>query len=356
MMPFLYKDWRGPGEEWVKTEEGWEKKKVVHCGGSSEEEERLDDDDEEVVGPGDIVLARRGSKEIIVAQPHCHITVKCTREIAGFNGLSEALKQLDFRNAVRDRRRFNYICTILDLLITKKLATLTGGAQKMLFAMLEEVAWEVSTSQQNLHVLHHLIKELQSRLQDYLWWGMKLGSNILWTEHEKKLQQITSIATTIQITGPNEDEHPKLQELPEECIREILRRLDNHKDLKSSAEAYSVMAKVIEEQSIWRQLCRFHWTPHQIEYIIRQHKELQVKRDWQKIYHRLRRSCGLREEYAEILLLCLYCHCLFWKSFGHPCILDSNPDFKEKVSEHQRDPSTVYLPVTPKNFLTYFSI
>lgn len=30
-MPFYSKDWRSPGEEWVKTQEGWEKKKVLEC-------------------------------------------------------------------------------------------------------------------------------------------------------------------------------------------------------------------------------------------------------------------------------------------------------------------------------------
>ncbi|KOB66667.1 F-box only protein [Operophtera brumata] len=30
-MPFISKDWRSPGEEWVKTQEGWEKKKVLEC-------------------------------------------------------------------------------------------------------------------------------------------------------------------------------------------------------------------------------------------------------------------------------------------------------------------------------------
>lgn len=30
-MPFISKDWRSPGEEWVKTEEGWEKKKILEC-------------------------------------------------------------------------------------------------------------------------------------------------------------------------------------------------------------------------------------------------------------------------------------------------------------------------------------
>lgn len=63
-------------------------------------------------------------------------------QIAGFNGLSDAFKRLDFRNAVHDVRRFNYICKLLDLLITQKLTMLSGCAQKVLFNMLEEVAYQ----------------------------------------------------------------------------------------------------------------------------------------------------------------------------------------------------------------------
>lgn len=31
-MPFISKDWRSPGEAWVKTDEGWERLKVLECG------------------------------------------------------------------------------------------------------------------------------------------------------------------------------------------------------------------------------------------------------------------------------------------------------------------------------------
>lgn len=31
-MPFISKDWRSPGEAWVKTEDGWERLKVLECG------------------------------------------------------------------------------------------------------------------------------------------------------------------------------------------------------------------------------------------------------------------------------------------------------------------------------------
>lgn len=68
----------------------------------------------------------------------------------------------------------------------------------MLFGILEEVAHEVTRSQQNVHVLQHLLQELRKRLEDYLW-GNKLGSTILWEQHSRRLKGIHALATTIQI-------------------------------------------------------------------------------------------------------------------------------------------------------------
>lgn len=131
-------------------------------------------------------------------QPHCHITIKCTREIAGFNGLSDAFKRLDFRNAVHDVRRFNYICKLLDLLITQKLTMLSGCAQKVLFNMLEEVAYQVSASQQNIHMLNKLLRQLRVMI-DCACWGRPLGSTLLWESHLRTINRILTIANRIQI-------------------------------------------------------------------------------------------------------------------------------------------------------------
>lgn len=62
-------------------------------------------------------------------------------QIAGFNGLSEAVRRLDFSSAVRDVRRFNYICALLELLVGgQRLTHLPGAAQKLLLSMLEQLA------------------------------------------------------------------------------------------------------------------------------------------------------------------------------------------------------------------------
>lgn len=73
--------------------------------------------------------------------PYCQISVR-TREVAMYNTISEAFYRLDFCNAIHDIRRFNYICKLLHLLITQNLTSLSGCATRVLFTMLEQVAWE----------------------------------------------------------------------------------------------------------------------------------------------------------------------------------------------------------------------
>jgi len=82
------------------------------------------------------------NESLFKRQPYCRITLKSTKEVAGFNTISEAFYRLDFCNAIRDIRRFNYICKLLHLLITQNLTSLSGCATKFLFTLLEEVAWQ----------------------------------------------------------------------------------------------------------------------------------------------------------------------------------------------------------------------
>lgn len=71
------------------------------------------------------------------------------------------------------------------------------------------------------------------------------------------------------------------------------------------------------------------------------------------------RKYGLREDlqFAEILVLCRLCRCLFWPSAGHPCIADQSPDYRARLKEagHGDDVESVF-PVPPAEFLKYFSL
>ncbi len=87
-------------------------------------------------------IFKETSENLVHWQPYCHVTLKCTKEVAGYNTISEAFYKLDFCNAIRDIRRFNYISKLLHLLITQNLTSLSGCATKVLFTMLEQLAWQ----------------------------------------------------------------------------------------------------------------------------------------------------------------------------------------------------------------------
>lgn len=363
-MPFISKDWRSPGEAWVKTQEGWEKKKVLEC-----TEQRFaaitnfnnTDENQQTSWSQESEDGEKGSNDSVSRiPPHCHITVKCTREIAGFNGLSEAVRRLDFSSAVRDVRRFNYICALLELLLgEQRLTHLPGAAQKLLLSMLEQLADHVSRSQQNLKALRALVECVSGAAQAEraACWGRPLGSRALWGHHGHAIARIHAIAHSIRIQEPGPEVVPKLHDLPEECIREILLRLSDHRDLDAASSAWSVMASVCSERRIWREMVLFHFTQLQIDAAQAKLKDADEKEtDWKKLFHHLRKHYGLREEaqYAETLSLCRHCKCLFWRSLGHPCIADQCPEYRERLKEAggPLPPS----PVPPAAFLKFFSL
>lgn len=51
-------------------------------------------------------------------------------------------------------------------------------------------------------------------------------------------------------------------------IREILLRLNDYRDLINSAQASFVMRHMIDEQYIWKKLCRYHFTEQQLKLVL----------------------------------------------------------------------------------------
>lgn len=344
--------------------------------------------------PIDILKESSEQIEIYHTQPYYPITLNPTREVQGSNIISDAFYKLDFCNAIRDIRRFAYVSKLLHLLIRQNLTSLSGNATKALFWMLEEIAKQVASNKQNIHVIRELLVELREIVDKYLCWGRPLGSSQLWEQHLRTMERICDMTDAIEIVPPDNNGKPSWSELPEELIREILLRLSDYKDLERSAQACQRMNCLLnEEQHIWKQLVKYHFTKDQQRWALRMYEQQQQQQqtqsshanrskimnqtkmmmagkvtptsttntnnnkkqnslldeylcddennnnnnnngkpqmDWEQLFHLLRKKFGLKEEYADCLFLCRYCRCLFWKSKNHPCILE-NPDLTRQV-------------------------
>lgn len=173
------------------------------------------------------------------------------------------------------------------------MTSLSGGAQRILLQMIEEVAIHVSDSKQHINTLRGLVEQLRQLVEqeNQKCWGKPLGSQNLWVTHLQTIERIQNIASQIEIQ-PNSNSHPGFTELPEECIRKIILQMSDHKDLESAASAWSLMNYIVQEQRIWRELAKFHFSDQQIDAIL---EKLSLEdtperhRNWQTIYHALRK-------------------------------------------------------------------
>ena len=151
-----------------------------------------------------------------------------------------------------------------------------------------------------------------------------------------------------------------VKSLPEECIREILLRLSDPKDLERAGDTCLTMNTITREKRVWRELVQTHFTKNQIEHALKDNPELKEQKDWKQLYKRLRWRFGLREEYTETLILCRKCSGLFWKSIGHPCLVEINNNKDDSGGEEESSgnelSSGIFVPISPQTFLTFFSV
>lgn len=79
--------------------------------------------------------------------------------------------------------------------------------------------------------------------------------------------------------------------MPEAILREILLRLSDYKDLMNSAQACDDMKFLLDEQHIWRELCKFHFSGEQLTLFLDSSnvKPVTGQIDWQEVFHQLRR-------------------------------------------------------------------
>jgi len=357
-MPFLSQDWRGPGEDWVRGRDGWE---ILRRGEEREEREERGgsegretkrrrtrtEGDKENLAPARLERHR----SLPSLQPFCPIIIKCTREVAGFNSLADVLKRLDFTSAIRDVRRFQYVSSLLQLLLTpERLHGLSGGSQKLVLRLLEEMAGTVFAEQANEHVLRRLVGELHTSLDTRGVWGSHLGSETLLRRHTKSRRRIACIAavekrkSVVERAAREEGEEVELGELPEECVREILSRLSDSRDLDSAGKASPVMGLIVRERRIWRELLQAHFTPAEVEFVLKKRPEVAGARNYRQLYIATKKQFGLRPQFTELVMLCKPCRVLYWQTYGHPgCLVEPSC------------PSAT-IPITPTTFLTFFSI
>lgn len=285
--------------------------------------------------------------------------------------MSEILNSLDMVGAVKDIRRFNYVCRVcikylclilkidgynliiniflklVQLIINEKLEQLSGNAQRTLFMIVRVMLVQVLVTNENFNIMKKLLIDFKKKLQNsYYYYFYYIGSQQLWEKHLNKLIKWINLLCNYEIKMKkqfelfnNSSNHSQtnqqmltLANLPNDCKLEIMRRLNNGLDLINVSKCNKNFHNMLsQELSVWKDLCVYHYQQTNINEVLKQkssanlylnNKKLQLNEtninrvddlDWKSLYFKLKRRYGHKEVYADMIHKCGYCKCLFWK-------------------------------------------
>ncbi|XP_076440571.1 F-box only protein 25-like [Babylonia areolata] len=322
-MPFLGQDWRSPGDQWVRTSEGWERLRLWRL-------KVFENLNENVVArlirlalTMDVGPHRQTTKR---RQPYFFFNRGTSRERKELTSLSEALLRLDMAGAVKDIRRSNFVCKLLQLIFESKLPNLSGTAQKHIFQILEATVKEALRTELNIGLAKKLLVQANRALEK----GQifHIGSNCLWARHTTLVCNLNNQVSAYQIKQRKEDNGLKLSDLPDDCLRSILYRIADHSDVVNAGQTTRSLQYISDDVLLWQKMCYFHFTQRQLLTFLPSNmatgadeKENQV--DWKYLYRRCYKRFGKKDTFADMLAMCSNCCSIFWQSLGHPCIRDN---------------------------------
>lgn len=253
--------------------------------------------------------------------PHCFVKTGKSKEFVGCTSMSEAFHRLDLARAVKDVRRFNYICKVVQILVQEKLQNLSATARKSLLAIIQAIVVQCVERDFHISTARSLVADFGTGLEGHLYGSPKLVT--------KQMGTVGDLLEVISERRPrtladSEEESTTFMDLPREILSIILRKLPDHVSLLETAKAHETLEAIVErEGQLWATLCLFHFTQEQID----KHFE-RGNGSWRHTFFELKKYYGLREVYADLIYLCCHCKAIFWKDHGHPCVSKDAPSVR----------------------------
>ncbi|KAL4228439.1 F-box only protein 32 [Mactra antiquata] len=270
--------------------------------------------------------------------------IKNQRRISTYVCFSELIQFIDLQSAVTDIRRKEYLFDLMFLFMTKSLNTISGAAQRQLFKILESMVNEALESQQFIHKIKQLLVTTMKTMPNEVITSERIGSNLLWNRHIATVGNLCTKMEQFTLPERKDDGLACLMDLPKECIREIISKLSDHKDIVNLGQTCWDMYYMAEESNIWEKLVQYHFNEKQIDTFIGATDCLSSTCLWQDLHNKCYRKYGLKKHYADQLVICSACKALHWMMLGHHCWISDEKTQTEAWSE----------PVSPNELYSIF--
>uniref|UniRef100_A0A914HAK8 F-box domain-containing protein n=1 Tax=Globodera rostochiensis TaxID=31243 RepID=A0A914HAK8_GLORO len=232
-------------------------------------------------------------------QPHCFVKLRNrTKEFIGCTSMSEAFQRLDLARAVKDIRRFNYICKVVQILVNEKLQNLSAMSRKSLFAIIQAIVLHSVEADVHITTARDILNTFYSGLDS----PHVCGSPQLAQRQSDTCSALLDLIANMPPSTLSEanPESITFLDMPKEVLRQILAKLPDHVSILEVAKANETFQALVDSQ-------------------IDKHKSSDSV-TWRQLFLCSTKYYGLKEVYADLIHICCHCKALFWKDHGHPCV------------------------------------
>ncbi|XP_039273045.2 F-box only protein 32-like [Styela clava] len=271
------------------------------------------------------------------------ISSEGSKECHGYSTLGELLRRLHLSGSVWQQGRFKYVICLTELIVKKKLSTLSVTSRKHLFILVETLIQRVIETSERIRQMKRIVAVVFRSLMEKNYF---VGSKLAWFAEVEKVRDWTSRLNQLTIS-PRIDLQLSIPDLPVCVQRNIIRMLDDHEDIESLSHVNKTLNHLCKESDVWRSICFNHFSKNQLEECeaVLERRRLKgslsgndVELTWRIKYHFMLKRFEIQETFADPLLLCKRCYTVFWRESGHPCV--------GNVSE------TTYMPIHPKQLIS----
>ncbi|XP_064383055.1 F-box only protein 32-like isoform X2 [Halichondria panicea] len=370
----LFRDWRSPGEKWIRTDFGWRRlaeiknslnqqlrrqfstssgssskasstnssKKVSRATSPSQESKQRPK--VQVIWSEGAAKPSHYSKETelidkqvkrlnLLLDQRCVSARSSSKESSHYSTISDAVNKLNFEQALNNDGCFPFICQVVALIFKTPQPTLSGSMQNVLLRLMDR-AKDICISSKKYSGL--VFKMMESAISSFEKLRQNQFSSFGVRNVDSKIKSVLKMKRQLQ-SSLNEDNRQnilqlELDDLPVDCIQHIATYLTHPKDLLNLGATNMRFHEITEDYHIWRRLTLFHYG------------QVKASTDRKNSFMEQYRDGHLRCE-VSAAGWCKVCNFVFWKSYGHPCLAVNE---ETKI----RGPQEQYL--TPEQFFQLF--
>ncbi|PIK37832.1 putative F-box only protein 32 [Apostichopus japonicus] len=361
-MPFCGQDPRGPGPGsiWIRTSSGW--RKVTEVGGQLNRQikkfarDRIASNAK--FGTNYNAEANRDVSLLPSSIPdhsyegdttRNYLFIPCAWRSSRQSGLfvtaCDIIRSFDLCTAVKDPRRFHFVCELLEIVARDYFGTLSGSAMKHLFSILEEAVDQVVGTQLHFRRVIRLLTDIRTKMM--LNKGRLIGSQVTYNCRLHLLDLWLGQIEQMELYQREEDGLLTLLDLPLACLHRIFRCFSQPRDIIHLSQTCQHLHTIGNDTFLWESLFWYHFTDAQLPAV----PALSIGGylDWKKGFQNLRKTELVPDAHPELLVLCGHCSCIYWEGRCHPCSRETNKE-REEPGQENREISTMTF--TPQELIT----